>query len=93
MHGTAFTTAKPGFLSIDFRHHAVEIAALGNAVPMPPVGRANVVLIGQVFAHPYGNSFLTGIQMQKTWDLARGVFHMQAFFKLTDFPHFAVGLE
>jgi len=48
MHGTALALAVAGFFAVQFGHHLLDVAALGNEMPVAAVGAGDIILIGQI---------------------------------------------
>jgi hypothetical protein len=67
--------------------------ALGDAVAVATVVGGDAIFIVEVGHDPGGAGFLAGIQVDETWDLASGEFHVQAFLEIADGTHHGVGME
>ena len=93
VHGAALTTAPPGFLAVDLGHHAEHVHALGDAVAVATVVGGDAIFIVEVGHDPGGAGFLAGIQVDETWDLAGGEFHVQALFEIANSAHHGVGMK
>ncbi|MNY29431.1 hypothetical protein D3C86_1634720 [compost metagenome] len=80
-------------LAEDFRHHAVDITAFCNAVPMATMGGGNIVLVGQVHAHPHCACFLASVQVSVPGDITGTHLNHDPLFENTDGLHGPIGLE
>ena len=70
MHRAAFAFAQAVSPAIDLVHHPLHLAALGDAMAMTPMGRADLVGIGQVHADADCVAFLTSVEMDEARELA-----------------------
>src|SRR5215217_3619832 len=80
-------------LDVDLLHHSLDVATLGDSVPVSPVGARQLVVLVQVGAYPGGDSLLSGIQVHEARDLARCELYMQPLLELPDRAHRPVGFE
>src|SRR5215217_5600682 len=71
-------------LTVDLLHHSLDVATLGDGVPVSPVGARHVVVLVQVGAYPGGDSLLSGVQVHEARDLARCELYMQPLLELPD---------
>ena len=63
---------SPSLAAEDLVHHAVEVAALGDAVAVAAVGRGDGVAVVEMHADADAGSFLAGIEMHEAGDVAGG---------------------
>ena len=92
MHRAAAALAKSGLLAEDFRHHAVDIRALGDAVAVAAVGGLNHVVVAQRGAHAGGNGLFTDVGVGEAGDLAGEEVVLDALLELADRAHGLVEL-
>jgi hypothetical protein len=71
MHRPAFAFAETVSTPVDFEHHSLNIAAFGDAVPMPAMSARDPILIRQMFANANRDRFLTGVEVGESRNLAR----------------------
>ena len=93
VHGPALAAAQAPGLGEDLQHHALYVAALGDAVAVAAMGRADVVVVGQMQADTGGDGLLTGVQMHEARDIAGGVLHVNAVLERADGAHGPVGAQ
>ncbi|GEL65223.1 hypothetical protein KBA01_25090 [Kozakia baliensis] len=91
MHRAAFTMANAGFAAIDLGHHAVDIHAFGNTVPVTAMGAGNAVDIGKVGANANTGSFFAAIKVNEARDFTGRELDMEALLEFADRPHGSVG--
>ena len=93
MHRAALAVAQPAILAEDLQHHALDVAALGDAVAMAAMGAGDVVALGaELLADADGAGFLAGIEMHEAGDLAVRELDMQPLLELADRTHPPIGL-
>src|SRR5260370_12047714 len=85
--GPPFPAANPGAPAVDFRHHAVHVAALSNAVAVAAMRAGDGVAGVQVHADTDGRSLLAGVEVDEAGDLACGEFQVHALLELADGAH------
>ena len=61
--GAALAPAVAGGLAVQLRHHGLEVRALGDGVPVAPVGAGDVVLLIQAGAHAGGDGLLANVDV------------------------------
>ena len=93
MHRAALAAAQTVAPAEDLGHHAVDVAALGDAVAVAPVGAGDVVAVVQVDAHADGGCFLPGVEMDESGNAAFGKLAMHTLLELADRVHGAVALQ
>jgi hypothetical protein len=52
---------------MDLGNQRADRTTFGKEMTMTTMGAANIVTIGKMVADPYGNSLLTGAQMDIAW--------------------------
>ena len=90
VHGAASAVAKAGLLTVNLRHHPVNIRALGNAVSMPAVRGFDQIILPQGSADTGGNGLFPNVQMHKSGKLLVQIVPLHAFLKAADQLHRAV---
>ena len=93
MHRAALAAAKSVLLAEDLQHHGVGIAALGDAVTMPPMGRRDHVMVAEMHAHADAGRLLTGIEMHEARDVSGGEFVVKRVLERADGGHPPIGFS
>ena len=91
VHRAALALAQTFAAAPDFGHHAVQLAALGQAMAMAAMGGDDLVLDIEVLAHAHGHRFLPAIEVGETSDLAGLDFEMEALLEFADHLHLTIG--
>ena len=93
VHRTGPALAQAVAPAVDLQHHPLHVAALGDAVAVAAVGRDDIVVVGQVFAHADRDGFLAAIEVGEAGDFALGDLGVKPLLELADRLHLAVGPE
>ena len=93
VHRASLAVAKAGSLSIDLRHHAMNITSFRQAVAVSAMRAGDLVAIVEVHANSRRHSLLAGIEMHKSRNLAGRELEMDSLFELPDQFHGSVGFE
>ena len=93
VHRAALAFAQAALAPEDLLHHAVDIAALADAVAMPAVGAGDVVGSVELHADADGRCLLAGVEMDEARYLARGELLVHPLFEFADGAHPRVGRE
>ena len=91
VHRAALALAEAVGAAVDLEHHALHVAALGDAVPVAAMRADDVVGVVEVLADADRDRFLARIEVREAGDLARGDFHVQPLLEFADGLHLAVG--
>ena len=92
MHRAAATAAQAVLATENLGQGRLQIAALGQYMPMAAVTGEQDVLVREVRTHAHGHRFLAGGQVRKTRYLARSREPLHLVFEQADAPHGAVHL-
>ena len=87
VHRAALALAATGRFAADLGHHPVDLHALGNAVSVAAVGAGDEVVVVQVGAHPDGDRFFSGVEMNEAGDQAGGEILVQPVLEFADLSH------
>ena len=93
VHRAAATLAEAVLAPVDLGHHAVEVAALRDAVPVAAVGARHVVVFVEIRAHACGYRLLADVHVHEARDLARAELTRHPLFEQSDREHRAVQAE
>lgn len=93
MHGTALALARSSGLAENFRHHAVHVDTLGDAMAVSAVGRSDAVAIAKSKAHASRRRLLAGVKVNCTWNVTSRHFLIHPFLEGPDGLHGAVGID
>src|SRR5690606_34305159 len=87
----ALALAQAVATAVDLLHHGLDVAALGDAMAVPAMGRNDEVVAFEIFADADGDRFLTRIEMGEARDLAGHDLRMQTFLEHADRLHLTIG--
>ena len=87
MHGAALAGAEAVLAAVDLRHHAVHVAALGDAVAVAAMGAGDAIAIVEVQAHADAACLLAGIEVHETGDFTGRELDVKAFLEFADRAH------
>ena len=93
MHRAAFPAAETALLSENLEHHALHIAAFGDAVAVAAVRASDVILNAEMNARARGDGLLPRIQMYEAGDVARHEFDVNAVLEFPDGAHSTIRIE
>src|SRR5687767_12959426 len=94
MHGATLALTQAALPAENFKHHGIDVAALGDGMAVAAMRAGNIVdLLLQLLADADGARLLPGIKMNEARDLAIAEFDMKPLLELTDRLHLAVGLQ
>jgi hypothetical protein len=93
MHRAALARAAARGLAIDFRHHRLHVDALGDAMPVPAMGRGDAVAVVQMRHDADRRGLLSGVKMDEAGDLAAREIDMQPLLEIADGAHPAIGVQ
>lgn len=93
MHRPTLTATQAVVLAEDLGHHAVQIAALGDAVPVTAVSGSDVVGVAQVLAHSHCDGFLARVEVNEAGDVTGCILFVQSILERADARHLLVRLQ
>jgi hypothetical protein len=91
MHGAALAAAQAASLAHDLQHHALHVHALGDAVAVAAMGRADIILVGEIEADPHPAGLLAEIDVGEAGDVAEREFLLHPLLEGADREHPIVG--
>ena len=83
----------PVVLAVDLGHHAVEVAAFGNAMAVAAMGGGDAVLLAKMQADADRGRFLARVEMRVAGDLAARHLGADAVLEHADGLHEPVGFD
>ncbi len=93
VHRAALAAAEAILPAEDLVHHAAHIAALGDAVAVPAMGRGDPVIVVEVHAKADGGRLLAGVEMHESRDVARGELVVHPLLEIANRAHPTIGRE
>src|SRR5579859_924001 len=93
VHRTALAVAVARLLAEQLREHAVQLSALGDAVPMSAMRAGDVVVVVERGAHAHGHRLLADVEVGQPRHLAAAIQVVDLLFEMTDPEHAAIQLE
>ena len=91
MHGAALAAAEPVLAPENLVHHAVDVAALGDAMAVAAMRGGDGVAVVEMHADADARRLLAGIKMHEAGDVAGRELLVHPLLEFADQPHAAVG--